>query len=192
MTRMSLLAALVLVALAAPAFAGPVAERKDDLGPFAVWPAAILLLAFPLATAVRAFHRAPVRIAEAAEGPGHAARILGLANLVLLLMVGSAAKGHRVLGIVAALLLLAFAILAFLGLSAVAVRLGRRLFRREERGDGVGAFALAWLILSGLSLVPVLGLLYLLWWLTWGVGETLFATFGPRRSAAEGPRTPEA
>jgi hypothetical protein len=188
MTRIALLTVLALLALTAPAFAEAVEEKKGDLGPVIFGPALLLLLALPLAVVVRALHRAPTKIAESVRGPGHVARVLGLANIVLILLVLSGAKGSKVLGVIAVLLLLAFAIAAFFGLSAAAVNLGRKLFADEARGASVGAFALAWLLLAGLSLVPVLGSLYLLWWVTWGVGATLFALFGGGEAepAAEG------
>ena len=84
------------------------------------------------------------------------------------------------LGIVAAVFLLALAIAIFLGLTAVADLLGRRIYGHGPRGNTVGAFTLGWLVLSGITLLPIVGFLAHLWFAAKGVGAVVLSLGGEK------------
>ena len=86
----------------------------------------------------------------------------------------------EILGIVAAVFLLALAIAIFLGLTAVADLLGRRLYGHGPRGNTVGAFTLGWLVLSGITLLPIVGFLAYLWFAAEGVGAVVLSLGGEK------------
>jgi hypothetical protein len=143
----------------------------------------LLLAALPLATILRARFALPANVAAVAEERPFVSVLLGAANILLVLLVFAASEGIPALGIVGALLGLALTVALALGLAAVAVGLGRRLFRDEARGESVGAFVLAWLLLAGLPLLPVVGFLVVLWFAARGVGAVMLSLY--RRPAKE-------
>ncbi|MHC4470869.1 MAG: hypothetical protein ACYS99_07875 [Planctomycetota bacterium] len=137
----------------------------------------VLLAALPLATIVRARFSIPAKVAAAAEERPFFSVLLGAANILLVALVGAAAEGVPALGVVGGLLFLALAVATLFGLTAVSVSLGRRLFRDEARGESVGAFVLAWLLLAGLPLLPWVGFLILLWFAARGIGAVLLSLY---------------
>jgi hypothetical protein len=112
------------------------------------------------------------------------ARLLGAANIVLVVLVMAASEKASKLQPLALVLFLLLVLVAITGLRGVAANIGRRLFRGEGRGEGVGAFVLAWLLISGVSLFPIFGFAWLLWIMAAAVGAVPLASFG-------GPPAPE-
>ncbi len=164
---------LSLLTLAAPAVAGGTADAAI-IG-LAFYPCLILLLAAPAAVLLRATTALPSRVEAGLGARGHGARLLGALLFAAMIALLSAAK-HRGAG-AGTWLALAFGSLLLLGLAVVAVRTGRALFRDPGRGESVGAFVLGWLLLAGLSLLPVLGVLALLWQACLGLGALALAPF---------------
>jgi len=168
---------LVLLALAAEALAANVGRKDDWYAGVAGLPASLLLVALPLAVLARATLSLPGKIAVVLEEKPFACLLLGAANLLLVTLIAGAAGQLRVVKWIVLALVIAYLVAAFLGMTGNAARLGRRLYRNEEKGDGVGAFTLGWLILAGVPLFPVLGLFVLLWFLAKGVGAVILAVF---------------
>ena len=194
-TTLILLVALLVASGTALAAGEATAEKKKDgEGLAAVWnsgvgvgivTAVILLFTLPFATLLRARFSLVLRAAEATESRPYVTVLLGAANVLLVVLVAAASSAVPVIGIVALLLVIALFVGMIFGLCGVAVGLGRRLFRDEGRGESVGAFVLAWLVLSGLALLPWIGFFYLLWLASRGIGAFLLSLYVRSVPAAE-------
>jgi hypothetical protein len=165
---------LALCALAAPAFADGARADAAIVG-LAFYPCLFMLLAAPAAILLRATTGLPSRVEAGLGVRGHGARLLGALLFAAMLVLLSVAK-DRGAG-AGTWLVVAFGALLLLGLTVAAVRTGRALFREPGRGESVGAFALGWLLLAGLSLLPLLGVLALLWQASLGLGALALAPF---------------
>ncbi len=182
-TTPALLTVLVLFVLVSPAIGAPATpHEREQARAFFLFitfaPALLLLMAFPVALVCRAATNLPARVAATlTERPG-AASLLGAANLMLMAILGWAGEQVAILGIISALFLIALAVAVFFGFTSVAVLLGRRLFGGGPRGETVGAFALGWLVLSGLTLLPIVGFLLHLWFAAKGVGAVVLSLGG--------------
>ena len=91
-------------------------------------------------------------------------------------LLATAGEASPAIGVVAAILWLLFLVVVMVGLCGTATSLARR-FRADA---GHGTFALAWLTISGISLLPIFGLLYLLWLVSGAIGGTLLALYTGR------------
>ncbi len=163
----------VLLAAAPAALAGD-GGAWERLWGITFGPTLLMLLALPFAVVVRTLGVPEVLCTVVEERP-HVSRLVGAADVVLVLVVAGASDTVTFLKPVALVLLLLLLLAAVLGLRAVAVNLGRRLFRDPARGASVGAFTLAWLLLSGLPLLPVLGFAWFLWMAVAGIGAVPLA-----------------
>jgi hypothetical protein len=185
----ALLTVLMLFVLVSPAFgAEATVQEKYQARAFFLFitfaPALFMLMALPVALVCRASTNFPARVAATlTEKPG-AASLLGAANLMLMAILGWAGEQVAIIGIIGAVFLLALAIAVFLGFTSVAQLLGRRLFSGGPRGDSVGAFALGWLVLSGITLLPIVGFLLHLWFAAKGVGAVVLS-LGSGKGAQE-------
>lgn len=175
MKRIGLLATILLLALAGPAFAAPAGPARGGNGWGVIAVTVITLLAaLPFAILVRASLSWPERIADAVAERPWRTLLLGLVNLLLVAVIVNAVV-VPVIQVVAALIGLAALAGCFLGLLGVATGLGRKL-----RGGGIGSFVLAWLVISGLPLLPWVGHVALLWLAAQGLGGVLL-TLGRKR-----------
>lgn len=136
---------------------------------------ALLLLALPAAVLFRIRFDFAARAARTLRARPWATRLLGAADLLLVVLLGGAAKGHRLLGVVALVLLLLLALLLFVGLAGAATDLGRRL-RPAAPAESAASFALGWLVLAGVPLLPLFGPLVFLWMAAAAVGAPLLAS----------------
>jgi len=143
-------------------------------------PAAILLLALPAAVVFRAGVRLPGRIADTLCERPVVSVLLGVANVILLVLLATAGQVNAGIGLVAGILWIIFLVVALVGLCGAATKLARRMARDDAGGDGMGMFTLAWLAISGVSLLPVLGLVYLLWLVSGAIGGTLLTLYTAR------------
>jgi hypothetical protein len=195
------LASLAVAVLAGPALAAdPAAPAKSSemskkdgqaLVGMMLIPAAILLLTLPAAVVFRAGVRLPSRIADTLTDRPVVSVVLGVVNVILLVLLAQAGQVNPVLGGIAAILWLLLLVVALVGLCGAATKLARRLSRDEAKGDGMGMFALAWLTLSGVSLLPVLGFAYFLWLVSGAIGGTLLTLYGGRPATpGAAPSTP--
>lgn len=184
--RKMLITATTVAALAPPALAG----GGGGGGVLAVGPilALVLLGAMPLAVILRTASVPSARLAAEMAEKAFLKRVVGVVVLVLLLLVsGLAAKVPQVAGVLG-LIFCAFLLVA---LAAPARHLGARLFGDEGRGDSIGAFALGWLLLAGVSLLPILGFLVFLYHLVWGIGALVLDLFTGRKGPAGVDDIPE-
>lgn len=136
--------------------------------------ALVLAAALPLAIVLRISTRIPERVAETLSAKPWIARAIGAADVLLCLLVAKAAPGQPALQAAAFLLWVLLAALALAGLAGVAVELARRL-RPAVSAPGPGTYAIAWLLVAGLALLPIFGWLALLWFATGGIGATLLS-----------------
>lgn len=150
--------------------------------------ALLLLGALPLAIILRTASVPSAALAAAFEERAFLKRVAGVVVLVLLILALSAGVKAPAVGGVLALVFAAFLLVALAG---TARYLGTRLFRDEARGDGVGAFTLGWLLLAGLSLLPILGFLAFLYYLAWGIGALVLDLFTGRRKPPVLDEVPE-
>lgn len=181
-----LLTAAAVFTLAPAAGAGTSTPGEDQqwrafVGFVTFGPAALMLLALPLAIICRASTRITGRVSAALEEKPGIAPLLGAANLVLMAILGWAGGQVEIIGMIGAIFLMALAVAIFIGLTAVADLLGRRLFSGGPRGDSVGAFTLGWLVLSGITLLPIVGFLAHLWFAAKGVGAVVLSLGADRR-----------
>jgi len=190
MKTLSILLVVVLVlSLAGAAFAADTAgvdsggevKEKDGraLAGLMFVPALLLLLALPAVVVYRAFARFPERIADTLGERPVFTVALGVAHVILLVLLATAGEASPAIGVVAAILWLVFLVVVMVGLCGTATKLARK-FRADA---GIGTFALAWLTISGISLLPVLGLLYLLWLVSGAIGGTLLTVYAGRGKA---------
>ena len=185
----ALLTALLLFVLVSPAFgAEATPQEKEEAKAFFFFITfalpLILLMALPVALVCRASTSIPTKVAATlTERPGTAA-LLGAGNLMLMVILGWAGEHVEIIGIIAALFLLALGIAIFFGFTSVALLLGRRLFGNGPRGETVGAFALGWLVLSGLTLLPIVGFLLHLWFAAKGMGAVILSLGGTKAEPA--------
>ena len=173
--RTALLVPVALFASAGPASAAEGAGDGTGLAWMTLFPTCILLMALPLAILTRATLRLPLRIAGILEVNRFPAVLIGAGNLLLLVLLGWGAKRVPALGPVTAAVMLVLGAAALLGLTGVATNLARRLYRDEDRGGSVGAFTLAWLVVSGITLLPVAGLIVHLWLAAQGIGGVVLS-----------------
>lgn len=139
----------------------------------------LLLLALPTALLFRTRFDYAARAARATEERPWATRLLGAANLLLVVLVAGAAKSRPALGVAALVLLLLLALLLLAGLSGAAITLGRRL-RPDAPADSAASFALGWLLLAGVPLLPLFGPLCFLWLAAAAAGAPLLGVRGRR------------
>jgi hypothetical protein len=183
-TRALLTAALLLVFISPVLADAPAtAAEKEQAQAFFVFitltPVSLLLLALPVAVLFRASTRVPERVAETLTAKPGLSLFLGAANLLLMAILGWAGNMVPLVGILAFLFLVALAIVIFIGLTSVATMIGRRLYGGDPRGNSVGAFTLGWLVLAGLTLLPLVGFLLHLWFAAKGVGAVVLS-FAPK------------
>ncbi|MEN8149509.1 MAG: hypothetical protein ABFS86_06780 [Planctomycetota bacterium] len=193
---MKLLVTLLAVVfiLALPGLAAAAAEEefskedRNNLAGLMLVPALLLLLALPAALAFRAFAKFPDRIADTLSERPVVSVVLGVGNVVLLILLATAGKASPAIAVVAGILWVIFTVVALVGLTGAATNLARR-FRTDARH---GTFALAWLTISGVSLLPILGVLFLLWLVSGAIGGTLLAVYAGRPvTPPAAPSTPE-
>jgi hypothetical protein len=135
----------------------------------------LLLLGLPTAIVVHRRFDLPTRAERTLESRPYVTRLLGAADILLVVLVGSAARAHPAIGVVALVLLLLLGLLLLVGLSAVAISFARLLRADPDVPDSPAAFTLGWLLLAGLPLLPILGPLYFLWFAAAAVGAPLLS-----------------
>jgi hypothetical protein len=156
---------LALLAVAAGGGDGAKEETNAAIVAFALVPAIVLLLALPLALYVAS--TAPVLVTRSTEVRARRplwSFLLGLADTVAVVALASAVGAHPLGGI--AVLLLGAAVLAcaVIGLVGSARGLGERLLAQGARpASPLRQLVWGWLLLAGLPLLPVLGVLVLLY-----------------------------
>ena len=183
-----LLTTLVIIVLSPAAFAeAATAEEKEQaralFTSITFGLPLIMLMALPLAIICRVSTRITGRVSRTLEEKSGTALLLGAANLVLMVILGWAGEQVQIIGIIGAVFLLALVISIFIGLTAVADLLGRRIFSGGPRGNSVGAFTVGWLVLSGVTLLPIVGFLAHLWFAAKGVGAVVLS-LGSGKEAA--------
>ncbi len=188
----ALLTALALIALTPTAFgAAATSGEREQTRAFIAFitfgPALFMLMALPLAIICRSSTKITGGVSTALEERSGAALLLGAANLVLMAILGWAGEQVAIIGIIGFVFLLALAVAIFIGLTAVADLLGRRIFAGGPRSQSVGAFTVGWLALAGVSLLPIAGFLAYLWFAAKGVGAVVLSLGAGKEAAPADP-----
>jgi len=184
----ALLTTLVIIVLSPAAFAeATTAQEKEQarafIGFITFGPLLFMLMALPLAIICRASTRITGKVSAALEEKPGTALLLGAANLLLMAILGWAGEQVEIIGIIGFVFLLALAVAIFIGLTAVADLLGRRIFAGGPRSHSVGAFTVGWLVLAGVSLLPIVGFLAHMWFAAKGVGAVVLSLGGGKAAA---------